>query len=279
MATEIHLATGTVLTVTPPELTPWQRSIYVQGPIKLLMPVVMPRNHSIASLEPFQEAVEQAYRTALLLPCRRSDDTVYDDICEWYDDFGFADVSFEHDVLSLATTATRRQSEATVTAVEATRPAHRSLAPPSPAPIEKEIAADDALESAGYLDGAMEPRPKTSLVSIQVAKLNQIQRDAEINSNTLSTQPRPLPQDLPSPPDGSTHPLTRTASLNSNALDARSKSSFDWDVEEVSSKPAWLLPNGHANHRAAAVYKPLPKKSQNPVMKMRRLVQTASAIL
>ncbi|KAK8213441.1 hypothetical protein M8818_002742 [Zalaria obscura] len=97
VATEIHLATGTVVTVRPPELTAWQRSIYLEGPIKLPKPALLPRKGSIASLEPFQEAVDRVYQDALIMPRRKGDNAVVDDICEWFDEFGLGCGSFDHD--------------------------------------------------------------------------------------------------------------------------------------------------------------------------------------
>jgi hypothetical protein len=100
-ATQIHLRGGSVMTVTPPEMTAWQRSLYLQGPIRLPKPVILPRKDSVASMEPFQEAIDLVYQNALYISRRRSDDAIVDDVCEFFDDFGFGDVVFEGDLLAI----------------------------------------------------------------------------------------------------------------------------------------------------------------------------------
>lgn len=97
-ATQIHLRGGSIVTVTPPELNPWYRTVYVQGPIKLPTPATMPRKGSVASLEPFQEVIDQVYQQALNIPRRRSDEQVTDEVCSFFDDFGFAPIVFEGDM-------------------------------------------------------------------------------------------------------------------------------------------------------------------------------------
>lgn len=101
IATQIHLRGGSVVTVTPPELTAWQRSIYIQGSIRLPKPVILPRKDSVASMEPFQEAIDRVYQDALFVPRRRSDDAIVDDVCEFFDDFGFGDIGFGSDLLAI----------------------------------------------------------------------------------------------------------------------------------------------------------------------------------
>lgn len=90
VVTGMHSRGGSVATVTtPPEATAWRRgSIYLHGPIRLEKPAVMPKKNSIASLEPFQEVVEDVYQHALAVPRRRSDDAVVDEICDFFDDYG-----------------------------------------------------------------------------------------------------------------------------------------------------------------------------------------------
>lgn len=99
VATRMHLRGGSLLTVSPPELNPWQRTVYIQGPIKLPKPEILPRKNSLASLEPFQEAIDQVYQDALNIPRRRSDDRVLDDVCDFFDDFEFDPVNFAADQL------------------------------------------------------------------------------------------------------------------------------------------------------------------------------------
>jgi hypothetical protein len=100
-ATQIHLRGGSVVTVTPPEMTAWQRSLYLQGPIRLPKAVILPRKDSVASMEPFQEAIDLVYQNALYISRRRSDDAIVDDVCEFFDDFGFGDDGFGADLLGI----------------------------------------------------------------------------------------------------------------------------------------------------------------------------------
>ena len=101
VAMQIQTRGGSVVTVTPPELTAWQRSIYIHGPIRLPKPVILPRKNSVASMEPFQEAIDRVYQDALFVPRRRSDDTVVDDVCEFFDDFRFDDIGSEGGLLAV----------------------------------------------------------------------------------------------------------------------------------------------------------------------------------
>jgi hypothetical protein len=112
VATQIQLRGGSVVTVTPPEATAWQRSFYIHGPIRLPKPVILPRKNSVASMEPFQEAIDRVYQDALFVPRRRSDDAVVDDVCEFFDDFGFNDIGVEGDMLAVAQTGTLDDDDA-----------------------------------------------------------------------------------------------------------------------------------------------------------------------
>ncbi|KXT14388.1 hypothetical protein AC579_2750 [Pseudocercospora musae] len=97
LSTQIHLRGGSVVTVTPPELTAWKPTLYLHGPIKLLKPSIVPRKNSVASLEAFQEVVDQVYQDALAIPRRRSDDAVVDDICDFFDVFNDEMIGFGGD--------------------------------------------------------------------------------------------------------------------------------------------------------------------------------------
>jgi len=52
-------------------------------------------------MEPFQEAIDRVYQDALFVPRRRSDDAVVDDVCEFFDEFGFDDIGFEGSLLAV----------------------------------------------------------------------------------------------------------------------------------------------------------------------------------
>ncbi|KAM0715033.1 hypothetical protein Q7P37_009498 [Cladosporium fusiforme] len=154
VATQIHLRGGSVVTVTPPELTAWQRSIYIQGPIRLPKPVILPRKNSVASMEPFQEAIDRVYQNALFVPRRRSDDAIVDDVCEFFDEFGFDDIGYAGDLLAVEQTGEDEIDDMDVDEVDETigHDTERFTTPPGfpvagdVSPIEK-VVAKDVVES------------------------------------------------------------------------------------------------------------------------------------
>ena len=80
-ATKISLRSGSVVTVTQPEtVSAWRINVYIQGPIKLPKPVILPKKNSVASMDAFQEAIDQVYQSALFMPRRRSDDAFSYDV-------------------------------------------------------------------------------------------------------------------------------------------------------------------------------------------------------
>ncbi|KAF2724948.1 hypothetical protein K431DRAFT_291137 [Polychaeton citri CBS 116435] len=95
-AMSMRLRCGSVLTIEPPEATPWRRSVYIHGPIKLLKSVGRSRENTVASLDEFQDAVESMCDHKFR---RRSDDAMVDDACKWFAQLGLEDVSFDGDRL------------------------------------------------------------------------------------------------------------------------------------------------------------------------------------
>lgn len=150
VATQIYLRGGSVVTVTPPELTAWQRSVYIQGPIRLPKPVILPRKNSVASMEPFQEAIDRVYQNALFVPRRRSDDAIVDEVCEFFHEFGFDDIGFAGDLLAVERSGDDEVDEMEVDEVDETinRETERFTTPPDfpvagdVSPIEKVVAKD-----------------------------------------------------------------------------------------------------------------------------------------
>ncbi|GAB7342573.1 hypothetical protein MBLNU457_g0749t1 [Dothideomycetes sp. NU457] len=91
-ATEIHLPTGRVLRVFPPEATAFERRAYVPGQVRLQKPDTIPHRSSIATLAPFQAAITNT----LPQPHPVNDDDV-EEICDFVDSFGFDGVKFDED--------------------------------------------------------------------------------------------------------------------------------------------------------------------------------------
>lgn len=324
VATEIHLATGTVVTVRPPELTAWQRSIYLEGPIKLPKPALLPRKGSIASLEPFQEAVDRVYQDALIMPRRKGDNAVVDDICEWFDEFGLGCGSFDHDRfdtfededagaalmarleilseeeskrLSLppAEQGAEARDEVAAQTVDRVTPtiggvmditAHATTPPAEGMiPILIQKPSPPAVEEGASASLTTVPEPASPALHAREPESKDITRPV---SQAVQTPFRSSVDVLPllSPPADKDDSRERSPSLVesiSSSLGRGSKSSFEWDVEETSARPSWLLTGVNTSKRRPTVAPVQQKKrtsrAPNPVTRMRRLVQTASALV
>lgn len=152
VTTQIHLRGGSVVTVTPPELTAWQRSIYIHGPIRLPKPVILPRKNSVASMAPFQEAIDRMYQDALFVPRRRSDDAVVEDVCEFFDDFGFDDLGYEGGLLGVDQGGVFDEDDVT-DVDELDEPVERFTTPPGFLPVGdispvERLVAKDVIEAS-----------------------------------------------------------------------------------------------------------------------------------
>ena len=285
-ATQIHLRGGSVVTVSPPELTAWQKSIYVQGPIKLPKPVIVPRKNSVASLEPFQEAIEQVYQEALNIPRRRSDDAVVDDVCDFFDDFGFDEVNFEGDLLRVDDIHVDEIYEDPFEEMErfAMPPADEQL----PSPVEK-VVAKEIVETTMSKPS---PVPKPPIPPIEneetlrargIARLAHGAAHRHVGGTTASngrkdslTLSRAEPGVLPLLPlqeesmlDAVLEP-SRADNSDVKMEDMPGGQGFDWDdddVEELDGNSFWLAPGM------------FPRRRKNPMKKVRRFVANASAVL
>ncbi|KAK4545651.1 hypothetical protein LTR36_002604 [Oleoguttula mirabilis] len=290
VATQIHLRGGSVITVTPPELTAWQRHIYVQGPIKLPKPAILPRKNSVATLEAFQEAIDQVYQDALTIPRRRSDDAIVEDICEWFDDFGFEDIGFEGDMLAVDEINVDEVDEMMELDEVDSQGGERFSTPPPEqvaSPIEKVVAKEVIEQEAVETSGPM-PFPKRTMPPVETEEtlrargIARLSQQARKESLTLSR----LEAVIPITPAPETSMLaTEVRREDEKMLDqivdhgGMDQGGMDWDeVEELDEQPAWSAPTIPNNHRGFNK-RLLKKDTRNPVTKMRRLMATASAIL
>ncbi|KAF1989672.1 hypothetical protein K402DRAFT_401777 [Aulographum hederae CBS 113979] len=100
VARALRLRSGSVLTVIPPERTAWQRSMYIPGPIRIQQPYTQPAalNFSMGGVDVFGNEIEP---TGTLSPRRTSEDSTIDDLVGYFDSFGFAPISCEHDLFWL----------------------------------------------------------------------------------------------------------------------------------------------------------------------------------
>ncbi|KAG2168702.1 hypothetical protein JADG_008441 [Aureobasidium aubasidani] len=258
IASEIHLSSGTVLMVKTPETTAYRRSIYIQGPIKLPTPAVVPRKGSIATLDPFQDSLANAP-----IPRRKSEDMAADGICDWYDTWGFDSVSFALDEFTLDETDLTKDWALSPLEEEPESPVDRTVRFPSPAPpLAKEVAA--AMMGNGVMrpeSQAIKPRPlRMSMPMVPLPELPKtpsfMARDKGHSRNSSGET---------SYKSASSDPITRTDSRGSgmsNVSSVEEKSWFDTDKSK------------RRGSGSAEPVKPKPKMSR-----MRRFVQTASAIL
>ena len=307
VTTKIHLRGGSVITLSPPELTAWKRTYYLPGPIKLPKPTILPRKGSTASMEAFQEVVDLVYQEALNMPRRRSDDQVVDDICGFFDEFEFQEMGFGEGVLGVlgeveevgmgdiveeeveegdvemerfATPPLRKESEGVVVM--------------DPTPVEKVIAkevvehtillppveTEETLRARGIarLSQGAPPSPTTSS--------RRVSATSRKDSTVLPLLPVPETTMLDLPPLPSTPAMKSREDVKMKDRPTPSTSSgnvdqgFDWDddVEELDALSAWVapaaLPRKYGMQRNLST-----RESKNPVKRMRRLVATASAIL
>ncbi|KAI7365923.1 hypothetical protein KC354_g4545 [Hortaea werneckii] len=291
VATKIHLRNGSIVTVKPPEVTAWERHSYIQGPIKLPKPIILPRNNSIASLDAFQEAIEQVYQEALTIPRRRSDDAVEEGICEWFDDFGFESVEFAGDALvveDLTLDDIHEMGESHHDA-DNTSADHFMMAPEEQgaSPIEKVVAKEilELTKPSTIPEPPIIPPAETeeTLRAKGIARLSQ---QARRESMTLARSETVYNITTPAPEQS----MLSKAAMNA-AADVPEEQGGDgvgwmvdqsgWsdsDPDELDEQPAWIAP-AIKNKQGMLNRGPSKKETRNPVRKMRRLMATASAIL
>ncbi|KAI7469078.1 hypothetical protein KC351_g13295 [Hortaea werneckii] len=291
VATKIHLRNGSIVTVQPPEVTAWERHSYIQGPIKLPKPIILPRNNSIASLDAFQEAIEQVYQEALTIPRRRSDDAVEEGICEWFDDFGFESLEFAGDNLVVEDLTLDEIQEMGESHHDAdnTSADHFMMAPEEPgaSPIEK-VVAKEILELAKP-SAIPEPPiipPVETEETLRAKGIARLSQQARKESMTLARSETVYDITTPAPDQSM---LSKAAmSAADDVSEEEGGDGVGWmvdqsgwsdsDPDELDEQPAWIAP-AIQNKQGMLNRGPSKKETRNPVRKMRRLMATASAIL
>ncbi|KAK5681170.1 hypothetical protein LTS10_006932 [Elasticomyces elasticus] len=280
VATLIHLRGGSIVTVTPPELTAWQKHVYIQGPIKLPTPAILPRKNSVASLEPFQVAIDMVYQHALVVPRRRSDDAVVEDICEWLDEFGFEDISYQGDVLMIEDFTVDEVEEMDETGSHEIERFSTPPLEPVASPLEKAVAKEVVAMSKPDQVFTAPVETEETLRARGIARLSQHSSANRKESLTLARQESlvpfaPIPEHSALAANKILDPTpaepTRNPRIDQGGMD------WDDDVEEMDEQPTWVAP---AMARKKQLNRGLStQETRNPVKKMRRLMATASAIL
>ncbi|KAK6399248.1 hypothetical protein LTR81_025364 [Elasticomyces elasticus] len=279
VATLIHLRGGSIVT-TPPELTAWQKHVYIQGPIKLPTPAILPRKNSVASLEPFQVAIDMVYQHALVVPRRRSDDAVVEDICEWLDEFGFEDISYQGDVLMIEDFTVDEVEEMDETGSHEIERFSTPPLEPVASPLEKAVAKEVVAMSKPDPVFTTPVETEEALRARGIARLSQHSSANRKESLTLARQESivpfaPIPEHSALAASKISDPTpaepTRNPRIDQGGMD------WDDDVEEMDEQPTWVAP---AMARKKQLNRGLStQETRNPVKKMRRLMATASAIL
>ncbi|KAH0151598.1 hypothetical protein KCU67_g10191, partial [Aureobasidium melanogenum] len=261
---EIHLSSGTVLMVKTPESTAWRRSIYIQGPIKLPTPAVVPRKGSIATLDPFQDVLGN-----VAIPRRKSEDNAIDDICEWYDTWNHDPVSFALDEFNLDDADLANTWAMNPLSEEPESPIDRSVRFPSPAPpLAKQVAA--AMLDPGTLrrdSQAIKPRPR---ISVPLTPLPELPKTPSVPSSEKGHSRNSSGET--SYKSSNSDPIKRTDSRGSGMSGVSSVEESGWFDAE--SKGEIDKEKRRGSVQGTEHLKAKPKMSR-----MRRFVQTASAIL
>ncbi|KAF2768901.1 hypothetical protein EJ03DRAFT_351741 [Teratosphaeria nubilosa] len=238
-STQIHVRDGSIVTVTPPELTAYQRHVYLQGPIRLSKPVIAPRKNSVASLEAFQEAIDKVYQDALVIPRRRSDDAVVDDVCDWFESFGFDPVGYDGDIIMADLTfdeidEVEETDQGVVSPTEIVTPVEARLAKevvsrpvPQPVPTEEALRAKGKKVHMSQESGESKESRRESMTLADEASILSV-----TSPRPESFGPDTLMAIAPAVPDTETGPQQNNAS------------SFDWDdnVAEMESGASWTAP-------------------------------------
>lgn len=126
-ATSLRLRSGSVVTVISPETDAWERTVYLNGPIRLDYLDVKQRKDSIASMDAFVDAIEDMDTASSASagagagavagggkgggqrPARRtsSDDQTIDEIVEFFEGFGFDDFAAANSAANSASSERR----------------------------------------------------------------------------------------------------------------------------------------------------------------------------
>jgi hypothetical protein len=261
---EIHLSSGTVLMVKTPESTAWRRSVYIQGPIKLPTPAVVPRKGSIATLDPFQDVLSNTP-----IPRRKSEDTCLDDICDWYDTWNYYPVSFAGDDFNLDSTSLVNDYALLPLTEEPESPIDRSVRFPTPVPpLAKQVAA--AMLRPDSV--AIKPRPRMSTPMVPLPDLPKSSSISTTSSDNVSQKGHSRNSSgETSYKSASSDPIQRTDSRGSGLSRISSIEEKSWFESDGKDKKK----RGSLQEGGEQQLKQKPAR----MSRMRRFVQTASAIL
>ena len=240
----------------------------------------------MASLEAFQEAIAQVYQEALNIPRRRSDDACVDDVCEFLDDFGFDEVSYEGDILAAEEILLDEVKEEPVEDKD-------GFVTPSaeePSPVEKVLAQEIV-----HVMAKPSPVPKPHIPPIQneetlrakgIARLSHRMASHHHNPTAQSVRKDSLTMSKPEPASLPLLPLPEESMLEAVLEPSRPEShdvpmvdqpvdhsGFDWgdDVEELDGHTHWLAPGVFPRRRGnKSGHRRQP--STTPMQRMKELV-------
>ena len=238
----------------------------------------------MASLEAFQEAIDQVYQDALNIPRRRSDDAVSDDVCEFFDEFGFDEITYAGDVLAVDEIKLDEVKEE----LEGGPEPEASSAEQDASPVEKLLAQEIINVMAKPAPVPKPPIPpvenEATLRAKGIARLANMKAQnqkklanhhARKDSLTITkTDPESLPL-LPPPDHSMLEAVLEPSGNESNApvLDmVPNQSEFDWgdDVEELDGHTFWLGP-GVFQRKKGVKSRQRKEPSTTPMERMRDL--------
>lgn len=270
-------------------------------------------------MEPFQEAIDRVYQNALFVPRRRSDDAMIDDVCEFFDDFGFCDIGFEGDLLAVEQAEVVDDSD-DMEVDELEETLERFTTPPGfpsggdISPIEKVVAKDVIEASMAKITPMVVPEAPVPLPPVEneetlrargIARLSQhsacrgsrsssFRKDTPSVSRRTSDTLTALSSDshdsmlplLPAP-EASMLDAVLEASQGEEADDVEEMvvdgdaGGMDWSDEEVEETDVGASWTAPAfRQKKHGLDRGLVEKERkNPVAKMRRFVATATTIL
>lgn len=254
----------------------------------------MPRKNSVATLDPFQDAVEKLYQDALVIPRRRSDDAVVDDICDFFDAFGFDLISFAGDDFSQVDLAIGEVTDVDLDLETFSTP---PLEPAAVTPVEAMIASEMLEQNSSSPSPPLQAPPVENEATLRARGIARVSRNAagatpidgrpgRKESNTLGKPQTSAVVPLKSAPETSTLEAVLqpgqgqgTGNYSASVYGQRfpdsasasvSRKSHEGVEEMVSAESAGT---GRIKAAGGAASKE-PKLSR-----MRRLVATASSIL
>lgn len=241
--TQIQLRTGSILTVTPPELDCWHRSTYLHGPIRLRQPYAPPRKNSVATLELFQDAVDKVFEDGESITKRKSELAIAEDICTFFTSFTLGECKYSGDVLAVE--GAEDSDESCEGDLTFQCQGQRFMIPPdSPTAWRHRGSRLEELPALPPVENEETLRAK----GIDWLSRHRLQSKLANPENELPFMPEP---------EDSMLEVVLAASANTTSVDQNDSTWLSReDVEETDAVAPWIKSaRGHTEHRVAAAFR------------------------